>query len=138
MERQREKPSEFPKEVKEKAEKDLEELRKELARLRSIKKEKEELEKEAVERHIINEEDFKIADLSYIEEEFDKLETILGTQAGEIDNKVYKQHAEQIEAELQELEEEILGEKGLIEKRNVALGKGKKISAYYHREFFKL
>jgi len=123
MERQREKPSEVPKEVKEKAEKDLEELRKELARLRSLKKEKEELEKEAVERHIINEEDFKIADLSYIEEEFDKLETILGSQAGEIDNKVYKQHAEQIEAELQELEEEILGEKGLIEKKLTAYEK---------------
>ena len=123
MERQREQPSEIPKEVKEKAEKDLEELRKELARLRSLKKEKEELEKEAVERHIINEEDFKIADLSYIEEEFDKLETILGSQAGEIDNKVYKQHAEQIEAELQELEEEILGEKGLIEKKFTAYEK---------------
>jgi len=123
MERQREKPSEVPKEVKEKAEKELEELRKELARLRSLKKEKEELEKEAVERHIINEEDFKIADLSYIEEEFDKLETILGSQAGEIDNKVYKQHAEQIEAELQELEEEILGEKGLIEKKFTAYEK---------------
>jgi len=123
MERQREKPSEVPKEAKEKAEKELEELRKELARLRSLKKEKEELEKEAVERHIINEEDFKIADLSYIEEEFDKLETILSSQAGEIDNKVYKQHAEQIEAELQELEEEIIGEKGLIEKKLTAYEK---------------
>ena len=128
MERQREKPSEAPKEVKEKAEKELEELRKELARLRSLKKEKEELEKEAVERHIINEEDFKIADLSYIEEEFDKLETILSSQAGEIDNKVYKQHAEQIEAELQELEEEIIGEKGLIEKKLTAYEK--LLSAY--------
>jgi len=123
MERQRESPSEIPKDVREKAEKELEELRKELARLRSLKKEKEELDKEAVERHIINEEDFKIADLSYIEEEFDKLETILSSQAGEIDNKVYKQHAEQIEAELQELEEEIIGEKGLIEKKLTAYEK---------------
>ena len=113
MERQREKASEVPKEAKEKAENELEEL----------KKEKEELEKEAVERHIINEEDFKIADLSYIEEEFDKLENILSSQAGEIDNKVYKQHAEQIEAELQELEEEIIGEKGLIEKKLTAYEK---------------
>ena len=128
MERQKEKPSEVPKGVKEKAEKELEELRKELARLRSLKKEKEELEKEAIERHIINEEDFKIADLSYIEEEFDKLETILSSQAGEIDNKVYKQHAEQIETELQELEEEIMGEKGLIEKKLTAYEK--LLSAY--------
>jgi hypothetical protein len=123
MERQREKPSEVPKDVKEKTEKELEELRKELARLRIIKKEKEELEKEAVERHIINEEDFKIADLSHIEEEFDKLETILSSQAGEIDRKIYEQHAEQIEAELQELEEEIIGEKGLIEKKLTAYEK---------------
>ena len=90
MERQREKPSEIPKEAKEKAEKELEELRGELTRLRTLKKEKEELEKEAVEKHIINEEDFKIADLKSIEEEFDKLENILSAQAGELDNKVYK------------------------------------------------
>ena len=120
MERQREKPTEVPKEVKEKAEKELEELRKELARLREIKKEKEDLEKEALERQIIDESDFKIADLSYIEEEFDKLENILSSQAGEIDSKVYKQHAEQIETELQELEEEIIGEKGLLEKKLTA------------------
>lgn len=122
MERQREKPT-APKEEKEKAEKELAELRKELARLRALKKEKEELEKEALERQIINESDFKIADLTFIEEQFDKLESILSTQAGEIDNKVYKQHAEQIETELQELEEEIIGEKGLIEKKLTAYEK---------------
>jgi hypothetical protein len=123
MERQREKPSEIPKEAKEKAEKELEELRKELARLRALKKEKEDLEKVAVEKHIINEEDFKIADLKSIEDEFDKLETILSSQAGELDNKIYKQHADQIEAELLELEEELIGEKGLIEKKLTAYEK---------------
>ncbi|MFX0081919.1 MAG: hypothetical protein ACFE94_09220 [Candidatus Hodarchaeota archaeon] len=123
MERQREKTAEVPKEEKEKAEKELEELRKELARLRTLKKEKEELEKEALERQIINESDFKIADLSYIEKEFDKLENILSSKAGEIDNKVYQRHADQIEAELQELEEEIIGEKGLIEKKLTAYEK---------------
>jgi len=117
MERQREKPSEILKETKEKAEKELEELRKELARLRALKKEKEDLEKVAVEKRIINEEDFKIADLKSIEEEFDKLEIILSSQAGELDNKIYKQHADQIEAELAELEEEIIGEKGIIQKK---------------------
>jgi len=117
MERQREKPSEILKETKEKAEKELEELRKELARLRALKKEKEDLEKVAVEKRIINEEDFKIADLKSIEEQFDKLENILSSQAGELDNKIYKQHADQIEAELAELEEEIIGEKGLIQKK---------------------
>ncbi|MFW9875673.1 MAG: hypothetical protein ACFFG0_21430 [Candidatus Thorarchaeota archaeon] len=123
MERQREKSSEISKEAKEKAEKELEELRKELARLRALKKEKEELEKEAVKRHIIKEEDFKIADLRYIEEEFDKLENILSSQAGELDNKIYKQHADQIEAELQDLEEEIIGEKGIIQKKLTAYEK---------------
>ncbi|MFX0030700.1 MAG: hypothetical protein ACFE8B_15915 [Candidatus Hermodarchaeota archaeon] len=123
MERQREKTSEVPKEDKEKVEKELAELRKELARLRALKKEKEDLEKEALERQIINESDFKIADLSSIEEEFDKLENILSTQPGEIDTKMYKQHAEQIEIELQELEEEIIGEKGLIEKKLTAYEK---------------
>lgn len=117
MERQREQTEEIPKEIKEKPEQELKELRKELARLRSLKKEKEQLEKEAVEKHLINEDDFKIADLKFIEEQFDELENILSSQAGEIDSKVYKQHAEQIESELEVLEQELLGEKGLIEKK---------------------
>lgn len=123
MERQREKPKEVPEEVKEEAEKELEELRKELARLRRLKKEKEQLEKEAVEKKIIKQEEFKTADLSYIENQFDKLENILSSSIGEIDSKIYKQHAEQIEADLQELEEEIIGEKGLIEKKLTAYEK---------------
>ncbi len=120
MERQREKPTEIPKEVKEKAEKELEELRKELNRLRTLKKEKEQLEVEATQKHIIKEEDIKSTELNYIEEEFDKLENILSSKLGEIDQKLYRQHAEQVEAELQTLEEEILGEKGLIEKKLTA------------------
>ncbi|MFX1590105.1 MAG: hypothetical protein ACFFC1_18350, partial [Promethearchaeota archaeon] len=117
MERQREKPTEIPTEVKEKAEKELKELRKELTRLRKLKKEKEQLEVEATEKHIIKEEDIKSTELNYIEEEFDKLENILSSKLGEIDEKLYRQHAEQVEAELQALEVEILGEKGLIEKK---------------------
>ncbi len=123
MERQREKTEEIPKGTKEKAEQELVELKKELSRLREIKKEKEKLEKEAALKNIIREEDFKIADLSYIEEEFDKLEKILNSQDGEIDSKIYRKHAEQIETELQELEEEIIGEKGLIEKKLTAYDK---------------
>ncbi len=88
MERQREKTEEIPKGTKEKAEQELVELKKELSRLREIKKEKEKLEKEAALKNIIREEDFKIADLSYIEEEFDKLEKILNSQDGEIDSKI--------------------------------------------------
>ncbi|MFW9972399.1 MAG: hypothetical protein ACFFDF_19600 [Candidatus Odinarchaeota archaeon] len=117
MERQREKSTEIPKEVKEKAEEELQELRTELARLRKIKKEKEQLELEATQKRIIKEDDIKKTELNYIEEEFDKLENILSSKLGEIDQKLYRQHADQIEAELQTLEEEILGEKGLIEKK---------------------
>ncbi|MFX1377961.1 MAG: hypothetical protein ACFFA4_02610 [Promethearchaeota archaeon] len=120
MERQREKPAEIPEAVKEKAEKELEELRKELARLRLLKKEKEQLEIEATQKQIINEEEIKSTELNYLEEEFDKLENILSSKLGEIDQKLYRQHAEQVEEELQTLEEEILGEKGLIEKKLTA------------------
>lgn len=120
MERQREKSTEIPKEVKERAEKELEELRKELARLRKLKQEKEQLEIEATEKQIIKEEEIKSTELNYIEEQFDKLADILSSKLGEIDQKVYQQQAEQIESELQTLEEEIIGEKGLIEKKLTA------------------
>ncbi|MCK4382883.1 MAG: hypothetical protein KAW66_06270, partial [Candidatus Lokiarchaeota archaeon] len=109
MERQREKTEEIPKETKVKAAKELEELRKELVRLRKLKEEKEDLEKEATQKEIIKQEDTKETDLNYIEEEFDKLQDLLSSQLGKIDQKAYKQHAEHIEAELQTLEEEIIG-----------------------------
>jgi len=117
MERQRERTEEIPKEIKVKAEKGLEELRKELTRLRKLKEEKEDLEREATQKEIIKQEDTKETDLNYIEEEFDKLQDLLSSQLGKADQKAYKQHAEHIEAELQMLEEEIIGEKGLIEKK---------------------
>ncbi|MFX1418023.1 MAG: hypothetical protein ACFE9N_03775 [Promethearchaeota archaeon] len=117
MERQREKSSEIPNEIKEKAGKELEELRKELSRLRALKKEKEELEVEATQKQIIKQEEIKSTELDYIEDQFDKLEDILSSKLGEIDQKLYRQHADQIEVELQTLEEEIIGEKGLIEKK---------------------
>ncbi|TKJ21794.1 MAG: hypothetical protein CEE43_08880 [Promethearchaeota archaeon Loki_b32] len=120
MERQREKSTEIPKEVKEQAEKELEELRKELARLRKLKQEKEQLEIEAAQKQIIKEDEIKSTELDYIEDQFEKLEDILSSKLGEIDHKVYQKHAEQVEAELQTLEEEIIGEKGLLEKKLTA------------------
>ena len=123
MERQRERHKKPPEDVKERAGKELDELKKELEKLKALKSEKEQLEKDAAERNIIKEEDLKIADLSYIEDQFDKLESILNSQMGDVDNKTYKRHAEQIEADLQELEEEIIGEKGLIEKKVTAYEK---------------
>jgi DNA repair exonuclease SbcCD ATPase subunit len=117
MERQREKSEEIPKEIKEKAEEELTELRKELARLRKLKKEKEQLEIEATEKQIIKQDEIKATELDYIEEQFDKLEDVLSSKLGEIDQKLYRKHAENLEEELQSLEEEIIGEKGLIEKK---------------------
>ena len=120
MERQRERSTEIPKEVKEKAEKELEELRKELARLKKLKQEKEQLEQEATQKHIIKEVEVKATELDYIEEQFDKLEDILSSKLGDVDTRIYQKHADQIESELQTLEEEIIGEKGLIEKKLTA------------------
>ncbi|MFX0106099.1 MAG: hypothetical protein ACFE75_11495 [Candidatus Hodarchaeota archaeon] len=117
MERQREKSTEIPKETKERAEKELKELRKELSRLRALKKEKEQLEIEATQKQIIKQEEIKSTELDFIEEQFDKLEDILSSKLGEIDQKLYRQHADQIETELQTLEKELIGEKGLIEKK---------------------
>jgi len=120
MERQRERPVEIPKVDKEKAEKELEELRKELSRLRKLKEEKEQLEMEATQKQIIKEDEIKSTELDYIEDQFDKLEDILSSKLGEIDQKAYQKHADQVEIELQTLEEEILGEKGLLEKKLTA------------------
>jgi len=120
MERQRERSTKIPKEVKEKAEKELEELRKELARLKKLKQEKEQLEQEATQKHIIKEVEVKATELDYIEEQFDKLEDILSSKLGDVDTRIYQKHADQIESELQSLEEEIIGEKGLIEKKLTA------------------
>ena len=123
MERQRERHKKPPEDVKERAGKELDELKKELEKLKALKSEKEQLEKDAAERNIIKEEDLKIADLSYIEDQFDKLESVLNSQIGDVDSKTYKRYAKQIESDLQELEEEIIGEKGLIEKKVTAYEK---------------
>lgn len=117
MERQKDKSEEIPKEIKEKAKGELEELRNELARLRRLKKEKEQLEIEAAEKKIIKPDEIKSTELDYIEEQFDKLQEVLSSKLDEIDQKLYRKHAEQIEAELQTLEEELVGEKGLIQKK---------------------
>ena len=120
MERQREKTDAIPEETKGKAGKGLVELRKELAKLKKLKEEKEELERKATQKEIIKQEDTKETDLNYIEEEFDKLQDLLSSQLGKVDQKAYNQHAEHIEAELQSLEKEITEEKGLIEKKLTA------------------
>ena len=118
MERQKVKPKEVPKEVKEKADKELEDLRKELARLKELitqkAKEKQESIQEAGTEEIDEETTIEKLPSEEIEARLDKIEDFLSSKLGEIDQKAYKQNATQIEKELQEIELEIIREKGVV------------------------
>jgi hypothetical protein len=118
MERQKEKPAEVSKEVEEKAEKELGELRKELARLKQLKKqEKEKLIKEAEDtEEKIEDRPIEKVPSEDIEARLEKIEDILMSKIGVVDQKVYEQNAAEIEKELQLLELEIVGEKGVVAK----------------------
>jgi len=121
MERQREKPEEISKEEKEKPEKELADLRQELARLKELKKQKElERQKEEDSQLEIEEEieDKEIASTrsEQIEARLDKIEDFLTSKLGEVDSKAYQQNAEEVEKELKLIEREIVGEKGIISK----------------------
>ena len=121
MERQRERPKEINKEEKEKSEKELDDLRKELARLKELKKQKElERKKEAESEveHGENVEDDGILESKSqdIEARLDKIEDFLTSKLGEVDLKAYEQNAEEVEQELKLIEREIVGEKGVISK----------------------
>ena len=114
MEHQKEKPKEDIKDAKEKPERELDGLRKELARLKELRKEKElkEIEVEAgkmasktIKEGLPSEE---------IEERLNKLEDILTSKLGEIDQKTYEQNAAQIEIELREIELEIVKEREAV------------------------
>ncbi|MFX0177230.1 MAG: hypothetical protein ACFE85_13510 [Candidatus Hodarchaeota archaeon] len=114
MERQKEKPAEISEEVKEKSEKELEELRKELARLKHLKQLKEQETEEIGE--IIEDETIEKVPPEDIEARLDKIEDFLTSKMGIIDRKAYEQNASEIEKELQLLELEIVGEKGVVAK----------------------
>ena len=118
MERQKVKPKEVPKEVKEKADKELEDLRKELARLKELRSqktiEKHESIQEVGTEEIVEEETIEKLPSEEIEARLDKIEDFLTSKLGEIDQKTYKQNAVQIEKELQEIELEIIREKGVV------------------------
>jgi hypothetical protein len=121
MERQREKPKEITKEEKEKPEKELEELRKELARLKELKKQKELERKKEAESEVEHGENVEndgvlVAKSQDIEARLDKIEDFLTSKLGEVDLKAYEQNAEEVEQELKLIEREIVGEKGVISK----------------------
>ena len=130
MERQKERPKEAYKELKKKEEKELEELKKELATLRDLKRKKELMEKSAAqegvslpEKEEVILEDVNTESIDNVEERLNKIEGFLTSQLGEADQSTYEQHAKEIELELQSLEQEIIGEKGVIEKELNAYGK---------------
>jgi hypothetical protein len=121
MERQKEKPAEISEEVKEKTEKELEELRKELARLKELKQLKEQekqnlIQENEVSQEIIDDETIEKTPTEEIEARLDKIEDFLTSKMGIIDQKAYEQNAAEIEKELQLIEMEIVGEKGVVAK----------------------
>ena len=116
MEHQKEKPKEAVKEAKEKPERELDGLRKELARLKELKKKKELKEIEAESENIASEAIKEELPSEEIEERLNKIEDILTSKLGEINQKAYEQNAAQIEKELREIELEIIKEREAVTK----------------------
>ncbi len=123
MERQKDKAKEDSKEVQKISDNELEVLRKELERLRELKRQKELKFQEEAKESITQPENEEIESeikegmaLDEIEDRLNDIDKFLLKQFEQLDEKTYEQSAEYIESELQVLEEEILGEKGLLEK----------------------
>ena len=116
MERQKEKTNETVKDTKEKPERELDGLRKELARLKELKKQKELIEIEVGSEKIASEAIQEGLPSEEIEERLNKIEDILTSKLGEIDQKTYEQNAAQIEKELREIELEIVKEREAVTK----------------------
>ena len=114
MEHQKEKPKEAVKDTKEKPERELDGLRKELARLKELKKQKELKEIEVEAGKIASEAIHESLPSEEIEERLNKLEDILTSKSGEIDQKTYEKNAAQIEIELREIELEIVKEREAV------------------------
>ena len=122
MERQKDKSTERSKEIRKTTEEELEVLRKELQRLRELKRQKELKEQKAVQESELTTEKEEIkpeieekTDVDDIEDRLDEIDKFLLKQFEQIDESTYEQHSDYIESQLQVLEEEIVGEKGLIE-----------------------
>ncbi len=119
MERQKEKPDEAVKEVKEVKEipeRELDGLRKELARLKELKRQRELKEIEDKSEDLESEPSTEGLPSEEIEARLNKIEDFLTSKMGEIDHKAYEQNAAQIEIELRELELEIVKERGAVTK----------------------
>ncbi|MHA1343903.1 MAG: hypothetical protein ACTSQG_07945, partial [Promethearchaeota archaeon] len=108
---------------RETSEKKIEELRRELAELRERKRQKELMEQKAAQIVAAiqdkEENESEIANSSVVddlEERLKNIDTFLTKELDVVDQKTFEEHSKYIDSELQALEEEIVGEKGLIEK----------------------
>jgi len=119
MERQKEKPEEVVKEIeegKEKPERELDGLRKELTRLKELKRQRELKEAEIKSEEQNSDSSSEGLPSEEIEARLNKIEDFLTSKLGEIDHKAYEKNAAQIEIELRELELEIVKERGAVTK----------------------
>ena len=123
MERQKDKVKEVSKDLKQKTNKELDQLRAELNRLRMLKKEKQKRikQQQLTQQQQINQEEELIQEevetsgVEDIEDRLQEIDNFLSKELERVDHKTYEKNAAYIEGELQELEKEIVGEAGLIE-----------------------
>ena len=127
---ERERPKEEEKEAKvvpKEKDQELDTMKKELERLRELKRQKELKDLQEIsaqdtteaplkEKYLPEEGDVELGSDIDVDARFDKINDFLTSNLGKTDEQTYEQHAKEIEAELALLEEEIIGEKGLIEK----------------------
>jgi len=122
MERQQDKIKEETKEIQKPTQEEFELLKKELVRLRELKKQRDLAAQEASQEKIatpemekeVSEERDK-SNLNDIESRLNEIDKFLLKQFEQIENQTYDQNAQYIEAQLHTLEKEIVGEE-LIEK----------------------
>jgi hypothetical protein len=121
MERQREKPK-AEKELEKKTEKELDALRAELQRLKRLKKEKElkarqEVEEQKSEESTMADQGSATTGSLNIETRLEEIDEFLTKQLDALGKGEHVEESQVLETELQALEEEIVGEKGVIEEK---------------------
>ena len=124
MERQRDRAEELLEEKEAVEDEEVLALKKELARLRLLKRQTEQLKLKAVEKaaeafekenNEITSQETEPVSTDNVDQQLDKIEDFLTSELGKIDEETYKQYAGQVESELQKIEREIVGEKRVIE-----------------------
>jgi hypothetical protein len=122
MEKQRKKSEKVKKVVRKTTENEIDTLRKELERLRELKRKKELAELGTLKEASVNKKDESVKkeeiykdNLKEIENRLNDIDKYLLRQFEQMDKSTYAENASYIEAQLQKLEEEIVGEVGIIE-----------------------